>query len=357
MDSQYKDFIESNGHVYPQRADSLKTYPGYNKLRMKWLKPKSPRVIYSMVYWNNYQDSMKVELKSFTDTITVDILNLNEYTYTFYIKNYDVEGNVSIPTEAVGTPYGENYLVTVNDRTYSSATRSSTNEGNINWGPVTNDLIYTEIKYQNLAGKISTIKVNADDNFTNIPNIKPGVKFEYRSVFLPIKGIDTIKRDWKESDMPFMYMFPRSSWTAVAKGGNHEWGDGGGGQPNLIFDGDLNTGWHSRVGEELPQCVVIDMKSINTIDNIILYPPSTTNWRYIKDVEIYISNNEMDPNIPDIPTSTWGEPVAEVQYTGDDSLKINFSKSFTGRYIAVIFKNTSNSNKNISFMEFEAYSM
>ena len=355
MDSEYKEFLIPNGKVYPQKADSLKTFPGNNKLRLQWLKPKSPRVIYSWIYWNNYQDSMKVDYSQEVDTIIVDILNLQEITYTFYIKNYDVDGNVSIPSEGVGTPYGDNYFITANDRTYTSATRSTDMIGTINWGPKTLDLIYTEIKYQNSAGTYKTIRVLPSESTSIIPDIKPGVNFEYRSIFVPNKGIDTVRREWRTSDMPFMVKFARDTWTAVAKGGNHNWGDGGGGQPSLLFDGNRATGWHSHVSTALPQCVVVDMKSPHVLDNLLIYPPAPTNWRYMKDVEIYVSDEPMDPNASGIPLASWGTPAAKVQYTGGESLKIAFPTPQTGRYVAILFKNTSTTNPYVSFMEFEAY--
>lgn len=355
MDSEYKEFIISNGEVYPQRADSLKTFPGNNRLRLKWLKPKSPRVVHSWIYWNNYQDSMKVDYSQDIDTVVVDILNLQEITYTFYIKNFDVDGNVSIPTEGVGTPYGDNYFISANDRSYTAATRSTDMIGTINWGPKTSDLVYSEVRYLNSAGETKTLRILPTENTTIIPDIKPGVKFEYRSIFIPSKGIDTVRRDWKTSDMPFMVKFARNTWTAVAKGGNHNWGDGGGGQPSLLFDGNRNTGWHSTVGVALPQCVVIDMKSPHVLDNLLIYPPAPTNWRYIKDVEIYISDEPMDPNAAGIPLSSWGTAAAKVQYTGGESLKIEFPTPQTGQYVAILFKNTSTANPYVSFMEFEAY--
>ncbi|MFZ4262002.1 DUF4998 domain-containing protein [Sphingobacterium sp. HJSM2_6] len=355
MDTNYKEFIVPNGHIYPQKADSLKIYPGENRLRLKWLKPKSPRILHSWVYWNNYTDSLKVEYNPDIDTISIDILDLAETTYTFYIKNFDVDGNVSIPAEGSGTPYGDNYFISANDRTYASATRNAEFVGTINWGPRTSDLVYTEIKYVHNNGEIITLRSYATDRELVIPEVKQGETFEYRSIFLPRNGIDTIYRNWKTSDMPFMVKFARDTWTAVAKGGNHDWGDGGGGQPSLLFDGNRATGWHSHVSTALPQCVVVDMKSPHVLDNLLIYPPAPTNWRYLKDVEIYVSDEPMDPNASGIPLASWGTPAAKVQYTGGESLKIAFPTPQTGRYVAILFKNTSTTNPYVSFMEFEAY--
>src|SRR5690606_23423109 len=118
-----------NGLTYPQKADSLKALPGFNRLKLTWLKPKFPGVKYSMVYWNNYADSLKVDFADGQDTIGVEIDNLEETSYSFVVRNYDQNGDVSIPSEVTGTPYGENYLIGAVDRVFTSAVRDDENAG------------------------------------------------------------------------------------------------------------------------------------------------------------------------------------------------------------------------------------
>ncbi|WP_270087925.1 DUF4998 domain-containing protein [Sphingobacterium sp. SYP-B4668] len=352
MDSEYKDFIVPNGHIYLQKADSLKAYPGYYKLRLKWMKPKSPTVKYAMVYWNNNTDSLKVEWGANDDTLVVNLLELNETTYTFYIKNFDDQGNVSLPSEITGTPYGTNYLIGATDRIYISALRNTEGVGTINWGAKTSDLVYTEVRYTSMDGTKKIVRTNVDQDITKCPDVKPGELFEYRSFFSPRNGIDPIPREWQTSEKPFLYKYPRTDWTIQARNGHHAWGDGGGGQPALLLDGNMSTGWHSTAaGAPLPQVVVADMKESLTMDNIIIYPPSQVNWRYMNKVNIYISDN---PLAAEEPSPSWGSPVASATYTGGDSFKITFDSPKKGRYMAIVFLD-SKTNTYISFMELEAY--
>lgn len=352
MDSEYKDFIVPNGYTYPQRADSLKIYPGFNKLRLVWRTPKSPTVKYAMVHWNNYNDSLKVEWKDNQDSIIVDIPKLSETSYTFFIKNYDEFGNISLPVDGTGTPYGDNYLLGATDRTYILATRDSDKKGTITWGPKTTDLVYTEVRYTTSSGTKKTVRVDFDQDKMTYPDIKPGELFEYRSVFLPRNGIDSIARDWQTSEKPFMYKFPTTKWVATARNGNHPWGDGGGGQPALLFDGNKATGWHSSVGAPLPQVVVTDFNESLELDNIIIYPPAQTNWRYIKNVDIYLSDT---PLPADAPSPSWGKPIASATYTGQEAFTIKFDSVKKGRYLAIVFLDSSSGNTYVSFMELEAY--
>lgn len=351
MDSEYRDYIVENGLTYPQKADSLKIYPGFNKLRLTWLRPRAPSVKYSMVYWNNYADSVKVNFVDDQDTIRIDIDSLEESSYSFVIKNFDEQGNVSIPAEVTGTPYGENYLISAADRIYTTATRDAENLGTIQWEPASVDLVYTEVKYKTTAGDSRTVRVTADEDLVMFAGIKPGEKFEYRSVFLPKNGIDSLAKSWQTSEAPFLYRYPRETWTAQARNGNHEWGDGGGGQPHLILDGDINTGWHSTPGAPLPQCVAVDMQESLTVDQLVLLPPARADWRYMQNVAIYLSN---DPILPDTPQESWGDPVALATYNDGDRFTINFDQPRTGRYVAVLFQD-SRSETFISFMELEIY--
>lgn len=353
MDGEYKDFVVANGYTYPQKADSLKIYPGYNRLRLKWQKPKSPTVKYAMVYWNNYEDSLKVEWDQNKDSIYVNIAELEETSYTFYIKNFDMDGNISLPVDITGTPYGEGYLTSITDRSYTGADRDANFLGTIKWGAMTTDLAYTEVRYVANDGTKKVKKLKFDEELITLPNIKAGELFEYRSFFVPPNGIDTIAGEWKISDDSFIYKLPRAQWSTTARNGNHSWGDGGGGQPELLLDGNLATGWHSSVGAPLPQVIATDMKVRNEVEGIIIYPPAQTNWRYMNNVEVYVSDT---PLPAEEPNSSWGEPVAKASYTGGDSFNIKFSSPVSGQYMAVVFINSTSGNTYISFMELEAYS-
>ncbi|MDR0395234.1 MAG: discoidin domain-containing protein, partial [Tannerella sp.] len=351
MDSVYEEFLVPNGLKYPQRPDSLKVFAGYNRLRLTWLGAKDPSITHAVVYWNNYLDSLKVDIDNDKDTLVVDVDNLGENTYTFYVKTFDKQGNASIPSEVTGTAYGDNYLMAATDRTIVSALRDENKNGTIVWGNKTSDLVYSEVRYTAISGETRTVRILPDESDLICPDIKPGELFEYRSVFLPPNGIDPAGREWVEFEKPFMYKYPRSGWSIEARNGNHAWNDGGGGQPALILDGNIATGWHSRTGTPLPQCVVVDMKESLEITHLIIYPPTTVGWRYLNNMEVYISDT---PITPDAPQPSWGEPAAQVRYSGGESFTINFPAPITGQFLAIVFLDSTTSTY-ISFMELEVF--
>jgi hypothetical protein len=356
MDETYREFIVPNGLKYPQKPDSLKVQAGYNTLRLTWLKSKDPSVVRAEIYWNNYLDTLKVNgISADQDTVIADIPNLNEITYTFYVKTFDTDGNASIPVEVSGTPYGELYIMKTTDRSISSALFDNDGSGNgiITWGAKTTDLVYSEVRYMTSSGDTRIVRILPNEATSICQDAKPGALFEYRSVFLPPGGIQSVEKGWMTYENPFFYKYPRTGWTAESRNGNHNWGDGGGGQPALIFDGNIATGWHSRVNptSPLPQCLVVDMKRSLAVHHIILYPPVNVAWRYWRNIEVYISDT---PITPDAPQPSWGAPIAEVLYTGGDSFSINFPSVLSCQYIALVFLDSS-SSPHINLMEFEVF--
>ena len=350
QDAVYKEYLVLNGRKYPQRPDSLTIFAGYNRLRLRWLKAKDPSVVFAKVYWNNYTDSIEVDLKSAPDTVVVDIANLGEATYTFNVVTFDSRGNKSMPAEISGTSYGDNFLISATDRTYLSATRDDDMNGTIKWNTRTADLAYTEVRYKTNSGGTDTVKISPAERYLTCPDIKPGELFEYRSVFLPPKGIDFITREWQTSSKPFLYFYPRATWTAEAKNGNHNWNDGGGGSPALVFDGRDNTGWHSKVGTPFPQVFVADMKESLDIDNITIVPPANLDWRYLDEITLYISDTKLPAANPD---ESWPEQVLRTRYDRSDRFNIQLPAGVKGRYLAIVFNNGTKAY--ISFMELEVY--
>jgi hypothetical protein len=352
MDSVYEEFIVPNGLTYPQKPDSLKVYAGYNKLRLTWMKAIDPSIVRAEIYWNNYTDTLKITVPD-DDIIVVDIPIADENTYTFHVKTFDIDGNASIPSEVSGAAYGENYVVGTTDRTVESALRDDNNNGTVTWGAKTTDLAYSEVRYTTSSGEIKIVRVSPDANSLNCPDAKPGGLFDYRSVFLPAKGIDYVEKEWVTYENPFFYKYPRTEWTAEAKGGNHPWGDGGGGQPALIFDGNVATGWHSHTGSSLPQCLVIDMKQSLPVHHITVSPPTNASWTYLDNIEIYFSDT---PITPDVAQPSWGEAVIKLKYPGPrgSSFTVDFPDIPSTQFVVLYFT-SSLSNTYISIMEFEVY--
>jgi hypothetical protein len=354
QDSTYAEYIIPDGIVYPQRADSLRIYPGYNSVRLTWLKANDPKVIRAKVYWNSYTDSLDVNIPAGRDTVAVDISGLDENTYTFHVITLDADGNASIPVEITGTPYGEFYALQASSRNIAGAVRDGDYNGIITWEAKTGDLIYSEVRYTVSSGEKRTVRVLPNETVSTCPDAKPGEMFEYRSVFLPLNGINVVEKEWETYPYPFLYNCPRNEWTAESRNGNHNWGAFGG-QPYLVFDGNMATGWHSNASSPLPQCLVADMKEPVAVHHIVLWSPPgnlANDWIYFKTIEVYLSDV---PVAPDVYQDSWGDPAAVYEWPGGfDGITVEFDPGSRGQYMILYFPD-SRSNTYISFAELEVY--
>lgn len=108
MDKYYSEFLKDGQIVYNAKLDSVKTYPGKNRILVTWKPLTDPRVTTVKVTWLNDKESMEKPITSSNDT-TLLIENLVEGNYTFNFTTYDNEGNHSMTVEALGMAYGELY--------------------------------------------------------------------------------------------------------------------------------------------------------------------------------------------------------------------------------------------------------
>jgi hypothetical protein len=327
MDDNYKEYVIPNGITYPQKADSLKIYSGFKKVKLEWFGAKDPKVVKAKIFWNNYTDSVEVVVPAKKDTVSYIIENLEENTYTFHVKTYDAKGNMSIPSEVTGSVYGDNYVLSLTDRSLINLVLDGT-DGTVNFGPAVANLVYTEVRYTTNAGTKTTLRIAPDVSSIVCPDAKRKELVEYRSVFYPPASIDTFYLDWNISSTPFLTKLPKIGWIAEASSAFIGWGDGGGGQPALIVDDNRNTGWHSGLGNSPPHWLMIDMLAPQEIVRVDSYLPSNAGWRYANNVQIFTSN---------APAETSWELATSCIFTAALNTVVDLPETKTGQYLILKF--------------------
>jgi hypothetical protein len=330
MDENFKDYIVPNGITYPQRPDSLKVYSGLNRVQLTWLKAKDPKVIKAKIYWNNYTDSLALDILSNLDTIKVSINNLPENTYTFFVKTYDVDGNVSVPSEATGAVYGDNYLLSLQDKSILELILDGT-DGTVNCGAAPNGIIYSEIRYTTNAGVRTTLKVLPDEMSVACPDAKRRESVEYRSAFCPVGSIDTLYTAWNTYPTPFVTKLPKTGWIASASDDIGMVWDGGG-YPNSIIDDNVRTAWHSNISAQLPHWVMVDMLSQQDIYRLDFYLHPLV--PYAKTTRVYLS---------DTPDQASWRLITEMTYPATINATINYPSAQQGQYLIIYFPDSKSS--------------
>ncbi|WP_212006468.1 DUF4998 domain-containing protein [Chitinophaga sp. HK235] len=207
MDDTYKQFLEGGEIIYTGRVDSLKVFPGKNRVLLSWYLVSDPKITKCRVFWNQRTDSAEVAVKRTGGVDTVKLLldKLPENIYTFQVYTYDNAGHSSVKEEAIGNVYGDAYTATLSNRPVRSAKYDATKkETTIWWFGVNNQVVKVEVVYTNTAGVQTTLTQMADSvpalprdpmefrASLKLPGYQAGTPFKYRTAYKPVKiAIDT----------------------------------------------------------------------------------------------------------------------------------------------------------------------
>ncbi|MGV8093262.1 MAG: DUF4998 domain-containing protein [Mangrovibacterium sp.] len=164
MDDTYADFWKNGEIIYPSRADSVKIYPGKNRIGLTWLIKGDSRISKAKIYWNNKKDSAEIpiEVTNILDTVKVTVTDMAEGFYQFDIYHYDNRGNSSIKVSASGMVYGDNYISLLLRRSMEEALFAN-GSLRISWGLTIDETsIGDELVYRDHSG--STTHVYTEPN-------------------------------------------------------------------------------------------------------------------------------------------------------------------------------------------------
>lgn len=212
MNDTYKEFIKTGEIVYTGKVDSLKAFPGKNRIKLFWLLVSDPKISKNVIYWNDKADSvvLNVVKTANTDTIIAIINTLPEQTFTFQVYTYDNFGHSSVKSEVIGRSYGDNYNNSLYNRPLSTAIYNTVTKNTaITWFGVSAQAVILEMTYTDNSDVIQTVTEIPilDNNFpdrpktftpiTNLPNFKKGTSFKYRTGYKPTPlCIDTFYTSW-----------------------------------------------------------------------------------------------------------------------------------------------------------------
>ena len=194
MNDLHNVYLEQGERVYVGRPDSVKAFPGINRVNFNyWVSdPKAKKM---KIYWDNRLDSAILDItSSLTDEPGVfQIENLDAKNYNFEIVTYnDSWKNPSIPLEVLTDVYSEKYLSRLFPRIIEYATYITTDSVYVSFMKPTEKSIVSFISYINTAGLIVNKIVPNDTNFITLGNFKSSI--DIHTNFLPFKeALDTLK--------------------------------------------------------------------------------------------------------------------------------------------------------------------
>lgn len=364
QDDIYKKYIKPGGYDYPAKAINLSFIRGYKNIIIKWDKPMDPAVKTGKLFWNNYADSLQINYKDYPDgKVSLLVDKLEDRAYTFDIINYDNNGNRSLPAEISVSPYGEGWMVSRSERSVLSALMKD-DSAIVMMSKATDEMIETRFRYKNMAGDWVECKKKLKRGENRIAFYRPlqGKRFEYSSSYCPKDGKDTVWRSWLKSTDGISYPLPSVRWAVAATNGQVFSEN----TPEKIFDGKILSGfrYHSSKAEALRK-VFPKILSIDTgleageeyaFTSFTFYEsPESSSLRYIKNIFIYVGNNLYNPDEADY-SKTFGIPlISALLNTASDQHTVRVSQGASGRYLAIVFTNSWNTDGYIDLWELVPY--
>lgn len=264
-------YLDEGEIVYAAKVDSVGVRAGENRIQLD-IYVKAQRVENLRVYWNNYEDSVDVEIGGKTGVFPVILDDMPESGYMFQLVSFDKFGNRSLEFEATGSSYGENYKNGLSNRSYTTEFIRYDMEGDsmvIYWGGTVRGAIGMELQYTDISDKTVRMEVPADTSTTTLYELKGNVSYNLR--FLPEENaIDTFTTVSKS--IPIYYESPidKSSWKIVAfssASASPEW------PATNAIDGDINTPWHTEHNPTapFPHYFIVDMGEVIDISSFEVY--------------------------------------------------------------------------------------
>lgn len=229
---EYLKFTEGGAISYTGKIDSLKFFPGRNRVKVEGLIISDPKVAEMRVYWNNKKDSAVVPINrtSGVDAVSTIIENIPENIYNFEVKTFDAKGNSSVSQSVNVQTYGERYQSSLTDRKIISSKLSSDFSLTIDFATMdlTTGAYATEVVYTDNLNVEHTITVPVTTSQIVIPNYKNGSQFKQRSLFLPVlTSIDIFYTPFVSKEpqvIDLTYMIKNNKRPFVASSFSGRWG-------------------------------------------------------------------------------------------------------------------------------------
>ncbi|MEJ5960850.1 DUF4998 domain-containing protein [Pedobacter immunditicola] len=190
----YKKYTNGKELAYAGKADSLRAFPGKNRIKLSWRLVSDPKITKARIYWNNKADSLEIAIKRTVgvDTINVILEKMKEGNYSFEVITIHDDQIRSVPAYISGRVYGQNYEVTLLNRGIQSTTYLTNNGYRINWGLVEGTALGVDITYAKTNGTVTNYRVPTTENVTTLTTVKRPGQIYYRTLFKPDSlSIDT----------------------------------------------------------------------------------------------------------------------------------------------------------------------
>ncbi|WP_086478512.1 DUF4998 domain-containing protein [Arenibacter amylolyticus] len=211
MNEVHEEYIKDGEIIYTNKVDSLSTYSGKNRVKIKGYITGAFTVNEIVVSWNEGENQQVFPYEKSaqdTDSISLIVTELEENSYEFKVTSKDSDGNTSVPSIAFGTAYGERYRSNLEPRSINHVEVDQTDMKVVLaiGAELQRD---TEIKFTTTSNEEVVVSVPKEETEVVLENISLDHSVHYRTYYVPSAtrngeetSIDQFESDWEELTIP-----------------------------------------------------------------------------------------------------------------------------------------------------------
>ncbi len=184
----YKKYTQAGEVVYTGKMDSVKTYPGNQRIKITGLLPADPKITKAKISWNDGKDSALFSIAKGTGIDSFNqIVAVPEGIYNFTIQTFDAVGNSSMKVNAAGTAYGPKYQSGLSNRAVNRAELMPSGKAELAWDNLdaASGALGTWVRYTKVGDVTDSVFVPLTQSLTSLDNFKPGSSVILRTQYLP----------------------------------------------------------------------------------------------------------------------------------------------------------------------------
>ncbi len=208
MDDIQRTFADREEDVYLGKVDSIKSYPGFGKTKMVWYVNADPKIEQTVIYWNLRRDSIvkpfnRTNASGQYDSIVLN--NLPEGSLLIEFKNVNSKGETSLWSSSTATIWGPKFADGLRARILESLDYDySQSAYNLELSSATkgDSVVYSEIEYTTKSNEKTVLRIERSEENITLPNFPDGGTFDFRTIFYPPQGIDTVYSAKKSFSAP-----------------------------------------------------------------------------------------------------------------------------------------------------------
>lgn len=278
MNYLHDEYIDQGQIIYPAKIDSLKAFPGNERLTLEWLLTSDRSITTCIVYWDEDSVVIPVSRSLDVDTIQTTISGLAEGNYVFKVFTMDENGNRSMGVEKYVEVYGESYQKKIANRLIEDIVATGPYGGYIEWANPDEGFDHANLNYVDSEGNTREFVISSNENETEITDFIFGGYISYQSYYIPAPGaIDTFVTNVSTKLLPSGFIVDKEKFNLVVLPTDIAGDCYGHSLPYLwngiVADGDwYHSGCSSDPSDGVPHHFTVDLGAYVTLNKIILNP-------------------------------------------------------------------------------------